>query len=168
MTLSTFTIKASWIKEIREGHNSNYGYCYNEYVFNENYPASVWLRIPINAPGIRAMEYCDSGIEAEYNQVYLDNNGAISTLFDVERVELEAVKSYRDELACKLKDARDEIAKLNRIIENRKKNEDTLQDLFYRSSATVSDLEKKNTEHANEIIRLKAKLYDLSYTDRGN
>lgn len=80
----TFTIEASWIKEIRDGKCDNWNYDYKEYIFNENYIESAWIRIPQNAHGIKAMDYSTGhGIQAEYNQVYLETDGVITTLFDI-------------------------------------------------------------------------------------
>ena len=159
----TFTLKANWIKEIREGKNDNWNYNFKEYVFNENYTKAAWLRIPANAPGIKAMLFSNnSGIEAEYSQVYLDNDGTVTTLFDADSVRFTVLQGECDELAAKLKDAKEEIAKLNKALENRKRSEDTLQDLYYKASEKVDVLEKVNLGYAHEIIKLKAKLYDLT------
>jgi len=55
-----------------------------------------------------------------------------------------------------------EVERLNRILENRKKSEDALQDLFYKASENVGVLERVNLEYAHQILQLKAKLYDLT------
>jgi len=147
----TFVIKSNWIKEIREGRNPNWNYDYKEYVFNENYTASAWIRIPLNAPGIKAMNYSNgSGIEAEYNQVYLDNDGTISTIFDVRYTDADHV--------AKLTEEKDTLASQYK---NASQNAKTWESVAGQREESIRDHEVTIQEQAQEILNLKAKLYDL-------
>ncbi|MDR3363326.1 MAG: hypothetical protein LBS91_00005 [Clostridiales Family XIII bacterium] len=82
--MKAFTIRAEWIKEVRDGHNTPWDYDYKEYVFNDRYTDAYCLRIPQNAYGIKAqMISNDSGIKEEYARVYLDN-GEVGKLFEID------------------------------------------------------------------------------------
>jgi len=147
----TFAIKANWIKEIREGHNSNWNYDYKEYVFNENFTESAWIRIPLNAPGIKAMDYSTGqGIQAEYSQVYLDNDGTITTIFDINLAAMGRVTELVEQVESLTKE-RNQLISDNRDLNNL--NND-LQD-------KVDDLKIYRKDTQLEIWGLKARLYDL-------
>jgi len=84
--MKKFTIKAEWIKKINFGYNSNWGYDYKEYIFNENYTEAYSLRIPQNALGIQAMLFSnDSGIKDEYDVVSLVNGDTENVIFDISK-----------------------------------------------------------------------------------
>ncbi|MCL2215444.1 MAG: hypothetical protein FWB91_00355 [Defluviitaleaceae bacterium] len=155
----TLTIKASWIKETREGRNDNWNYDYKELLLNEN-PAHIsCLRIPVNALGIKAIEYnADHGITNEYTQVYIDNDDSgagylhhrTTTLFDIRYTSADHADHLAEQvsgLTALHKDAMDEVKRLEKMydpycIENR-------------------NLKATTNAQSQEIILLKAKLYDL-------
>jgi len=140
----TFTIKTNWIKEIRQGYNANWKYDYKEYVFNENYTESAWIRIPLKAPGIKAMDYSTGqGIQAEYNQAYLDNDGVITTIFDIRYTDAD----HADHLA-------DQVNSLTALHKDAMKEVKYLEGILLTLEATVQKQER-------ETLILKAKLYDL-------
>jgi hypothetical protein len=82
--MTQLIINARDIKEVRDGRNSNYGYDYKEYIYNENYTEAYSIRIPIGTHGIKAIQMSNGqGIKDEYGRVYLDNGGKITKLFNV-------------------------------------------------------------------------------------
>ena len=108
------TIDARWIKEVREGRCIPWGYDYKEYVFNEYYPQAYSLRIPQNTHGIRAIELSNgSGIKDEYSLVYLENEGKLTEIFNLNPdpkdvriemllLEISALKAEKNELQGRL------------------------------------------------------------------
>jgi len=91
--MSTFIIKAEWIKEVKEGFNSNYNYNYKQYIFNKNYLSSHSIRIPLGTYGRKAMEYSNGqGIKDEYTSVYLDNGISIIKLFEMDMPDARDVQ----------------------------------------------------------------------------
>jgi len=83
--MTTFIIKTDWIKEVRDGRNACWNYDYKEYIFNDNYTNAYSIRIPQGTYGIKAMEYSNGqGISNEYQRVFLDNNGVITKLFEID------------------------------------------------------------------------------------
>jgi|GEM_PF-2524843 len=154
----TLTIKASWIKENREGRNDNWSYDYKELLLNDN-PAHIsYIRIPINAPGTKAIEYnADGGITNEYEQVYVYNDGnadclhhCTTTRFDIRYTATD----HADHLTERVKTLSDECSRLNEA--NRILAESN-QQLTEGSEAIAAKL----TIAEQEIVTLKAKLYDL-------
>ncbi|MCL2357619.1 MAG: hypothetical protein FWC70_10820 [Defluviitaleaceae bacterium] len=146
----TYTIKSNRIAEIREGRNDNRNYDYKEYVLGENATEIKAVRIPINAPGIKAMVYGGTGIESEHDQIYLDSDDTITTLFDIRYAAANHADHLTEQVQCLTalhKDATEEVERLRKMydhycIENRA-------------------LKATNYDQAQELITLKAKLYDL-------
>ena len=110
------TISAEWIREVKDGRCNLWNYYYKEYIYNDQYTDAYILRIPQNANGIKAIEFSScGGIEEEYSIVYLDNNGNVEKIFDVNEkpdlkdeqikillMEIETLKSEKKGLQCKL------------------------------------------------------------------
>jgi hypothetical protein len=154
----TLTIKASWIKETREGRNDNWGYNYKELFLSDNPAHIAYIRIPINAPGIKAIEYnADGGIANEYEQVYIDNDGGAkclhhctTTLFDIRYADADRsdkLTAERDALVLQC--------------ERDSQNSTFWEDVAYKRSNRAVVLEATIKKQEAENIALKAKIYDL-------
>ena len=92
--MSTFIIKAEWLKKIEDGRNQAWNYDFKRYIFNDNYTDSYCICIPVGY-GLKAMEYGNGrGIINEYNRVYLDNNGVITKLFDLDQLDEKDVQIH--------------------------------------------------------------------------
>ena len=151
----TLTIKASWIKETREDRNDNWVYDYKQLLLNDN-PAHIYcLRIPVNAPGIKAIEYnAEGGITNEYEQVYIDNDNSAkclhhctTTLFDIRYANADKLAEERDTLTIQYKNASQSAV--------------TWEDIANERGGEITNLKTTIQEQSAEVLILKAKLYDL-------
>lgn len=106
----------------------------------------------------------------EIAQENIDNDWACSMKDRAESAELKAecLDELNQKLNAQIKKAEDEItqrdlaiATLGERIDAHIKNNLTLNDQIHQQMGTIKGLEEENKDLCNEIIALKAKLYDL-------
>ena len=106
----------------------------------------------------------------EIAQENIDNDWACSMKDRAESAELKAecLDELNQKLNAQIKKAEDEItqkdltiAALGERIDAHIKNNLTLNDQIHQQMGTIKGLEEENKDLCNEIIVLKAKLYDL-------